>query len=129
MAEKLNVSQKAISNHLKDMGNIQKCGKWVPHEVTERQMENRKTFYEIWLARQERKSFLHRIVTGDEKWIYFENPKCKKSWITPGQAAKSIAKPNRFGKQRILCVWWDQKVVVYYELLKPSETVNTDRYR
>ena len=26
-------------------------------------------------------------------------------------------------------VWWDQKGVVYYELLKPGETVNTERYR
>ena len=24
-------------------------------------------------------------------------------------------------------VWWDQKGVVYYELLKPRETVNTER--
>ena len=24
-------------------------------------------------------------------------------------------------------VWWDQKGVIYYELLKPGETVNTER--
>ena len=48
------------------MGNIRKCGKWVPNELTERQMENRKTICEILLARQKRKSFLHRIVTGNE---------------------------------------------------------------
>jgi len=29
----------------------------------------------------------------------------------------------------MLCVWWDQKDVVYYELLKPGETVNTKRYQ
>ena len=29
-------------------------------------------------AKYKRKSFLHRIVTGDEKWIYFENPKRQK---------------------------------------------------
>ena len=26
----------------------------------------------------------------------------------------------------MLCVWWDQKGVIYYELLKPGETANTD---
>ena len=26
-------------------------------------------------------------------------------------------------------VWWNQKDVIYYELLKPGETVNTERYR
>ena len=25
------------------------------------------------------------------------------------------------------CVWWDQKGVIYYELVKPGETVNTNR--
>ena len=29
----------------------------------------------------------------------------------------------------MLCVWWDQKGVVYYELLKPGEMVNTKRYQ
>ena len=27
-----------------------------------------------------------------------------------------------------LCVWWDQRGVVYYELLKPGETVKAHRY-
>ena len=26
------------------------------------------------------------------------------------------------------CVWWDQEGVIYYELLKPGETVNAHRY-
>jgi histone-lysine N-methyltransferase SETMAR len=129
MAKMLNVTQPSISDRLKAMGKIQKCGKWVPHELNERQMENRKTTCEILLQRHERKSVLHRIVTGDEKWIYFENPKRKKSWVTPGQPSTSTAKPNRFGKKTMLCVWWDQKGVVYHELLKPGETVNTHRYR
>ena len=29
----------------------------------------------------------------------------------------------------MLCIWWDQCGLVYCELLKPGETVNTDRYR
>jgi len=28
----------------------------------------------------------------------------------------------------MLCVWWDQESVIYYELLKLGETVNTHRY-
>jgi len=57
-------------------------------------------------------------VTGDEKWIYFENPKRKRSWVTPGEPSTSTANPNRYGRKTILCVWWDQKGVIYYELLK-----------
>ncbi|VDO54498.1 unnamed protein product [Haemonchus placei] len=28
----------------------------------------------------------------------------------------------------MLCIWWDQKGIVYYELLNPNETVTADRY-
>jgi len=28
----------------------------------------------------------------------------------------------------MLCVWWDQEGIIYYELLKPGETVNAHRY-
>nr|KAF6282446.1 hypothetical protein mMyoMyo1_010083 [Myotis myotis] len=63
------------------------------------------------------------------KWVYFENPKCTKSWVDPSQPSTSTARPNRFRKKTMLCVWWDQEGVVYYELLKPCETINTDCYR
>ena len=33
------------------------------------------------------------------------------------------------GKPPKKYVWWDQKGVIYYELLKPGETVNTNRYQ
>ena len=29
----------------------------------------------------------------------------------------------------MLYVWWDQEGVIYYELLKPGETVNAHRYQ
>ncbi|KAG5320694.1 MOS1T transposase, partial [Pseudoatta argentina] len=34
-------------------------------------------------AEKKRFSFLHRIVTGDEKWIHYDNPKRRKSWGKP----------------------------------------------
>lgn len=129
LADQLGVARRTISDRLKAMGKIQKEGKWVPHELNERQQEKRKTICEILIARHEKKGFLHRIVTGDEKWIYFENPKRQKSWVDPGQPSTSTARPDRFGKKRMLCVWWDQEGVVYRELLKPGETVNAERYR
>lgn len=108
LADQLGVSQKAISNRLQEMGKIQKVGRWVPRELNERQMERRKSTCDILLARYKRKSFLHRIVTGDEMWI---------------------ARPNCIGWKTMLCVWWDQKGIIYYELLEPGEEVTTARYQ
>jgi len=110
-ADQLNVTREAVSIHLKSMGKIQKMGKWIPHELNKRQQKNRKITCEMLLARYKRKSFLHRIVIGDEKWIYFENPKRKRSWVTPGEP--STARPNHYGRKTMLCVWWDQKGVIY----------------
>ncbi|KAG5318735.1 MOS1T transposase, partial [Pseudoatta argentina] len=46
---------------------------------------------ELLLQRQKRKGFLHRIVTGDEKWIHYDNPKRRKSWGKPGHASRKTA--------------------------------------
>lgn len=68
-------------------------------------------------------------MTSDEKWIYYDNPKRKKSWVSPGEPSTSTPKRNIHGHKVLLCIWWDQQGVVYYELLKPNETVTADVYR
>jgi len=120
LAESLNVDRSTISRRLKVIGMIQKQGNWVPYELNPRDVERRKMTCELLLQRHRRKSFLHRIVTGDEKWIRYDNPKRKKS---------STAKLNIHGAKLMLCIWWDQLGVVYYELLQPNETITGERYQ
>ena len=129
LALTLQVTQQAISHRLKSLGIIQKQGNWVPYELNPRDVERRLCMSEMLLARNKKKSFLHRIVTGDEKWIQYDNPKKRKSWVKPGEPSSSTAKPNIHGKKLMLCIWWDQLGVVYYELLKPSETITGALYR
>ncbi|GFT13056.1 mariner Mos1 transposase [Trichonephila clavipes] len=59
LAKALNVSQETISRRLRATGKINKLGKWVPHDLNERQMENRKVTCELLLQSHERKSFLY----------------------------------------------------------------------
>ncbi|GBP66328.1 Mariner Mos1 transposase [Eumeta japonica] len=129
LAGSLGVTQQAISKRLKVMEMIQKQGHWMPHELKPRDVERRLFACEQLLARQKRKGFLHRIVTADEKWVHYDNPKRRKSWGYPGHASTSTAKPNIHGSKVMLSIWWDQLGVVHHKLLKPTETITGDRYR
>jgi len=91
-----------------------------------RDIERRKMTCELLLQRHRKKSFLYRIVTSDEKWIYYDNLKCKKSWCRRTLNIDGKAEYSWL----MLCIWWDQLGVVYYELLQPNETSlrNTTNY-
>ena len=80
------------------------------------------------LSRQKLKRFLKKLVTSDEKLIYNKNPKRRKHWVDPGQSTTSTQKRNVFGKKILIYIWWDEWDVLYYELLKPGETVTGKYY-
>ena len=79
---------------------------------------------EILLERHKKKSFLHPIVTGDEQWIHYD-----KSYVKPGQPAKSTAKPNIHGAKVMLCIWWDQKGVIFrHDNARPHDAIPVRNY-
>ncbi|EGI67903.1 Mariner Mos1 transposase [Acromyrmex echinatior] len=75
----LEATQQAISHRLKSLRMIQKQGNCVPCELKPRNVERRFSICEMLLVKHKRKGFLHRIVTDDEKWIHYDNPKKRKS--------------------------------------------------
>ena len=77
LAESLGVTQAAISKRLKATRYIQKQGNWVPHELKPRDVERRFCMSEMMLERHEKKSFSHRIVTGDENGSITTNPSAR----------------------------------------------------
>jgi len=65
------------------------------------------------------------MITGDEKWITYDNPTKKRSWIKKGEKAQAIAKLGLTRKKVMLCVW-DWKGIVHYEL--SNQTINSELY-
>lgn len=88
------------------MQNIQKVAKWVPDELNDRQMKRRLNTSKIMLFRK--KSFLLRIVTDDEKWIYLENSERKKLQVDLNKDSTSSSRPNHLGLKTMLSVSWNQ---------------------
>ena len=111
-------------------GNEPKQENWVPYELKPRDDFERRFFTcEQLIQRQQRKSFLHRIVTGDEEWIFYDNPKKKKYYAWSIVAINFNINTMADDSKIMLCIWWNQKDLVYYELLKPGDFITDDRYR
>ncbi|GFU72877.1 mariner Mos1 transposase [Trichonephila clavipes] len=47
---------------------------------------------------------------------------------TRGEAAQTVAKPGLTARKITLCIWWDWKGIIYYELLPYGETLILDLY-
>ena len=65
------------------MGKILKKGKCVPHALSKKNKNDRLEKCLNLYNKQHRKSFLWKIVTGDEKWTFYDNPKKRENimWI------------------------------------------------
>ncbi|KAL6438745.1 hypothetical protein ACFW04_004619 [Cataglyphis niger] len=59
-------------NLLKKLGKINKLGVWIPHNLSERNKEDRMSIATSLLSRVKIEPFLNRIITGDEKWVTYD---------------------------------------------------------
>ncbi|KAG5323649.1 MOS1T transposase, partial [Pseudoatta argentina] len=98
---------------LKGLGMIQKQGHWVPYELKPR----------TTASTAEKKRFLQRIVTGDEKWIHYANPKRRKSWGKPGTGDRYRLQLMRLSRalkeQRPLYAQRHDEVILLHDNARP----------
>ena len=120
IGQELGMSHQTVINHLKKIGFKQKLDVWVPHDLTQETIFalNRNNIY----------LFLKRMVTGDEKWVTYDNVNRKRSWSKSGEAAQTVAKPGLTARKVFLYVWWDWQGIIHYELLPYGQTLNSDLY-
>ena len=124
----LKIPKTTIHRCLKKMGMVSNLNVWVLHELTECNRLERTTACMTLLARNKYEPFLKRLVTGDEKWILYENPERKRSWSQRNQPPQRCAKSGLHPRKVLLCVWWDYKGILYFELLSSGDTINSDKY-
>lgn len=128
LALTLAMSATNVSRHLKNLGMVRKLDVWVPHALSDKNLQDRISACEALLKRNEKASFLKQIITGDEKWIHYNNVGRKRSWSMTDEAPQTVAKAGLHPKKIMLSVWWDYKGVLYYELLPQNTTINSTKY-
>ncbi|GFU31336.1 mariner transposase [Trichonephila clavipes] len=68
------------------------------------------------------------MVTGNEKWVTYDNIVRKRSWSKRSEAAQTVTKLEFTAKKVLLCIWGDWRGIICYELLPYSQTLNLDMY-
>jgi histone-lysine N-methyltransferase SETMAR len=119
--------------HLQSMGEVQKLGVWVLHILTQ---DNKNQCVATCasllschrLARQQHQSLLSCIVTGDKKWCLYVNFKQRKEWLSPEKQGTPHLKPDLHPRKTMLCIWWDMKGIIHYQLLERNLTLTAEHY-
>ena len=104
ITERLNSAQQTISDHIRKIGLVWKYSRWVPHELSQKNLDDRDVICTSLLARNKIEPILNRMITGDEKWITYENIIRKRAYCEPGKSSPSTSKPNLTLSKRMLCI-------------------------
>jgi histone-lysine N-methyltransferase SETMAR len=128
LSEELGHSQSTIVRHLHNMGFVNKNPLRVPHELTNIQAQRRVDLCRKLLDNPRDSRFWKRIVTGDEKWVFFRNSNGGKQWLQPGQPAQQVVSSGRFEKKVMLCVWWNYEGPVHWELVPDGRAIDGNLY-
>ncbi|GFS87310.1 histone-lysine N-methyltransferase SETMAR [Trichonephila clavipes] len=89
ITQELKIDNKTVLSHLSKVGFKKKLDVWVPHQLIPKNMIDRISISEALAKRNEIDPFLKRIVTGDDKWVTYDNIVRERSWSKCGEAAQT----------------------------------------
>ena len=124
----LGLSKSTICRHLHFHGKVVRRCREIPHELTEEKAQWRVDICKDLLENSFNSRFIKRIVTGDEKWIYFTNPDTSNQWLDIGQTSFPVVKHQRFDKKVMLCIWWNYEGVIHFKLIPNGKSINSKLY-
>ena len=124
LADSLGVDHSTVVRHLDDLQYRSLLGSWVPHDLSDSAKAQRVSISASLLSRYERHSFLPRLLTCDESWVFYANVGRKRQWVGPEEHPAAEPKPDIHRKKQMLSVFWDLDGVVHWELLPSGHTIN-----
>lgn len=128
LGEKLGVHNTNVIRHLHELGMVHKLQQWVPHQLTESNRACRVDIAVSLLSQRPTNAWLDSVVTGDEKWCLYVNERRRRAWVKPDEQPPPLPKPGLHPRKIMLCVWWNSRGVIHFELLPPNQTINAEYY-
>jgi [histone H3]-lysine36 N-dimethyltransferase SETMAR len=128
LADMLSTHYTTVDRHLKSLGKVSKLGQLVPHELTDFDKNRRIMTCGQLLSYRRTREWLKTLVTGDEKWVSYVNVRRKRQWLDKQEKPEPTPKAGPHEMKIMLCIWWDFKGIILWELLPHNITVNSDLY-
>jgi histone-lysine N-methyltransferase SETMAR len=117
-----------VRRHLYQLDMVRRNCHKVPHDLTAEQAQRHKTICQELLTNPMDERFLKRIITCDEKWVYYKNPDLRKQWIKKGEAPLQVPKRARFERKVMLSVWWNFEGIIHFELIPDGRAIDSNLY-
>jgi hypothetical protein len=131
----VNVSYGTVQTILTcDLNMHRVAAKFVPMLQTPEQKEHRVAIcQELRQRALDDPSFMSRVITGDESWVYGYDPETKQQssqWKSPGSARPKKVRQSRSTTKSMLIVFFDLRGIVYNEFVPPPQgkTMNAEFY-
>ena len=124
-SQHIKISKSSTENHLHQLDYVNHFDVWVPRKLSEKKFPDRISPCDSLRKHNKNVTFLKQIVMGDEKWILYNSVEWKRSWGKWNKPPPSTPKAGLHPKKVMLCIWWNWKVVLYYELLPENQLIPT----
>jgi len=112
-----------ITRHLKKMCKKRKKLKWQPHQLTICQKSDRVSKAKIMVETLENIRYRSSVWTGDESWIYFDNPQ-DSIWIGKDEEVPTRMTRSIGSKKLMISVIWSENGIKSISMLPNNVTFN-----
>jgi len=108
------------------------AAKFVPRLLTPEQKEHHVAIcQELCQRAMDDPSFMSRVITGDESWVYGYYPETKQQssqWKSPGSPRPKKARQSCSATKSMLIVFFNIWGIVHHEFVPEGQTVNAEFY-
>ena len=127
IAEETGLNKNAVHRILTEHLHMRKiCAKSVPKNLSVEQKANRLEIFEDLLGRLEiEPNFLHKVITGDESWLFDYDPETKRQseeWQTKSSPRPKKARMSRSRVETIIIVFFDSRGIEHKEFVPPGQS-------